>query len=341
MAMPEARLCATARAGILMLALLAFAFPANAHGSTTIGQLDPATPTGSCMGTSYWVQNASAGPSYAVPSKGVITAWSHKAGAAAGRQLGLRVFRLVSGVTYTLAGTSGIQTLTPGSLNSFATRIPVVAGDRLGLYVGNPGTGFPDLGGGASCSFSGGIGDLVNEGSASPEPAVGANTNLVGVYTGIYRLNVTAKVEPDVDGDGYGDETQDACPANPATTAVCAPPKDKKGRRAPRGKITGKSDSVKDNAVSVKVTADVAVTATTTGTVRVPHASRVYRLVRTKTSLAANVTKKLKLAIPRKARRPIARALSRHRRTKAKLTIVLEDAAGNTSTLKSSVALRR
>lgn len=37
---------------------------------------------------------------------------------------------------------------------------------------------------------------------------------------------VTALVEPDADGDGYGDETQDGCPQSAATATECPPPVD-------------------------------------------------------------------------------------------------------------------
>jgi uncharacterized membrane protein YgcG len=35
---------------------------------------------------------------------------------------------------------------------------------------------------------------------------------------------VSAVVEPDADGDGYGDETQDGCPTDPSTHGPCPPP---------------------------------------------------------------------------------------------------------------------
>jgi hypothetical protein len=334
---------APCRVTALLVGLLLLAFaPGHAVASTTIGQLDPGTPTGSCLGTTYWAQNASAGPSYSAPSNGVITAWSHQAGAATGRQLGLRIFRLVSGTTYTLTGSSGVQILTASSLNSFPTRIPVKAGEKLGLYVGNPAGVFPDLGGGASCAFSGAVGDLIHEGAANPEPPVGTDTSLLVSYTGIYRLNVTAKIEPDADGDGYGDETQDACPASASSYGSCPTPDDKgKDKTPPRATVARKRNSVKDNHVSVRVTSDETGTATTTGTISVPNASKVYRLKRVTTALRRNVATKLELRIPKKARKPIARALKKRRKLRARLTIVVADAAGNTTTIRSSVSLRR
>ena len=38
------------------------------------------------------------------------------------------------------------------------------------------------------------------------------------------RANIAATLEPDADGDGFGDETQDACPTSAATNNDCAPP---------------------------------------------------------------------------------------------------------------------
>jgi hypothetical protein len=324
-------------AAITLIVLFTFGLPGGASAATTIGQLDPGTPTGSCVGGTYWVQNTSVGPSYTVPANGVVTSWRHKPNTTSDRELGLRIFRLVSGTTYTLVGSSGVQTLGSSPINSFTTRIPVKAGDRLGLYVGNPGLPLPGLSGGASCAFSTGIGDLIHEGPANPEPAVGANIDLPTSYSNIYRLNVTASVEADVDGDGYGDETQDGCTTNPAAQGTC-PVRD---GTPPRATISSKRDSVKDNAVSIAVTSDEIATATATGSVRVPNASRLYRLMQVTASLRQGASVQLKLRIPKKARRPIKRALRRHRKLKARITIVLKDPAGNATTVKSAVPLRR
>ncbi len=38
------------------------------------------------------------------------------------------------------------------------------------------------------------------------------------------RANIAATLEPDADGDGFGDDTQDACPTSAATNNDCAPP---------------------------------------------------------------------------------------------------------------------
>ncbi len=341
--LPLTHVAIVPRVAALMIGLSVLVFPVSASAATTIGQLDPGTPGASCVGTSYWVQDTSAGPSYLAPAAGVVSTWSHKANAATGRELGLRVFRLVSGTTYTLVGSSGVQTLTASSVNSFLTRIPVQAGDRLGLYVGN--LGFP-IGGGASCAFSGGVGDLMHQGSANPEVATGSNASLASTYSNIYLLNVTASIEPDADGDGYGDETQDGCATSASTQGACptanpAPETPQEtDKTPPHATVATKRYSVKDHTVSVRITTDEAATATVNGTINVANASKVYRLKRSTASLEQNVATKLKLRISKKARGPIRRALKRHRKIKAKLTISLKDAAGNTSTVKSTVSLR-
>jgi hypothetical protein len=40
--------------------------------------------------------------------------------------------------------------------------------------------------------------------------------------TYIYRVSVSARLEPDLDGDDYGDETQDRCPMDATTHGSCA-----------------------------------------------------------------------------------------------------------------------
>jgi hypothetical protein len=319
------------------------ALPAGASAATTIGQIATGAPISACVGTSYWVQDTSGGPSYAVPSSGVITSWQHKANSTAGRELGLRVFRLVSGTTYTLVGSSGVEVLTPSSINSFSARIPVQAGDRLGLYVGNPGTIFPfDPGGGADCAFTGGAGDLIHEGSANPEVATGATASLTTPFAAIYRLNVAATVEADADGDGFGDETQDACPTKAGAQGGCpvvnTPAKDS---TPPRVTVATRRASVKHGKVALKVTTDEPAGGTVTGTVSVPSFAKVYRLKRATASMALYKGKTISLVIPKRALKPIRRALERHRKLKARLTLNLKDAAGNATVTKATVALRR
>ena len=307
-----------------------------ADGATTIGQVDPGPTSTNCFGATYWVQSATSGPSYSVPAGGgVITSWSHRANGLSGRELGLRVFRSLGGTTYKLTGTSGVQTLTPSSVNTFGARLSVQAGDVIGVYVGNP--SFP-VGGGAACVYTVSGSSVNYLGGFNPEPATGSDVNLYGSLPN-YAPNLSATIEADGDADGYGDETQDGCPADGAVHDACPPPP--KDVTAPKGTITSSSDSVKDGAVSVTVVSNEAATATATGSVNVPkNASSVYRLRRATATLKPNVKRRLKLRIPKRARRPIARAARRGRKLSAKIVIVLRDARGNRTRVRRIIALR-
>lgn len=95
-----------------------------------------------------------------------------------------------------------------GSQNSFDTRIPVEPGDRLAVS-GRTG------GGAIACSAS--SGDVA--GIFFSEPPLGSNAFFTEENN--YQAAVSAIIEPDSDGDGYGDETQDGCPRAAAFQADC------------------------------------------------------------------------------------------------------------------------
>jgi hypothetical protein len=101
-----------------------------------------------------------------------------------------------------------VQIIGPGS-NSFNTRLPVRAGDRLGL--GAPANS-PLL----FCVAPGpenllGIFASVPSGSSAEFEPIEAEA----------RVPVSAVIEADADNDGYGDETQDKCPQVATAQAAC------------------------------------------------------------------------------------------------------------------------
>lgn len=103
-----------------------------------------------------------------------------------------------------------------GQSTSFEARIPVLAGDRLGLsgepftYMGTDIPGFAffcqPMPGGILGASPGNVG--LNQ-TAEFKPATEGAVPLV------------ATIEPDADGDGYGDETQDKCPQSAVTHDPC------------------------------------------------------------------------------------------------------------------------
>ena len=164
------------------------------------------------------------------------------------------------GATRSSAGGS-LRILTPGGINTFRERIPVGGGDLLGLRVG--------AGGGAACEFTAAAGNSVRYGAAASEPPPGSTATLPSTLAP-RRLNVTARLEPDVDADGYGDETQDACPGSAGPSSGCpsgsTPSKD---MTRPVVRLRFRRDSIRDGHIGLWVTASEAVRVTARGTVKI------------------------------------------------------------------------
>jgi hypothetical protein len=146
----------------------------------------------------------------AAPSAGVVTRWKSLSGISTPIPERLKVLRPGSSQkSFTVVGESDYQTVAPGP-NAFATRIPIQPGDRFGLYSPPPdgnsiycGTGNPE----DKIGFV--EYDLRREASAEFSEIAGSDVPVVAV------------VEPDRDGDGYGDETQDGCPQSAAYQGPC------------------------------------------------------------------------------------------------------------------------
>jgi hypothetical protein len=210
-------------------AILATAPIANA--ATKLGSTAPSGQSQDCFGSTLFVQESSAGPSYVVPSGGgVITSWSaHGFGAPA--WMTLKTVRRTSPGNYLIKGSSDEETLAPAGTSTFATRLPVSAGDEIALWLPDK-SPFQIK---APCNYvteDAGDRQAYRSGVHS-EPAIGTTygpTDNGGPY---FRLNVSAMLEPDADRDGYGDETQDRCPADATAQGRCP------DRRAPRTTIMG------------------------------------------------------------------------------------------------------
>jgi hypothetical protein len=201
--------------------LLSAALAAPAQASLTVGQIRPqgGTPFGNCGSAAHFAQaSTGAPPGYTVPVNGVLTSWTTNAGALTGQKLRLDVLHPQGGTTYSVVGTSEILDLRPSSIeDSLPARIVVHPGDVLALSPDPEGA--PMSTSGVECEFNtNDTGDVVHSGLV-------AFTNpltLPGVVNK-ERLNVAATVEPDADGDGYGDESQDTCPSSAGVHAGTCP----------------------------------------------------------------------------------------------------------------------
>jgi hypothetical protein len=139
-----------------------------------------------------------------VPSAGVITRWVVQSPASFPQNLD--VLRPTGPENqFTIVSRTAV-TLTPPR-SSFDARIPVLAGDRIGV----------------SGDF---VPYCVLEGSSANRVAFVHSIPAPGVPTQFetdipFRAPLQAVVEPDADGDGYGDETQDGCPRSASLQTPC------------------------------------------------------------------------------------------------------------------------
>ena len=195
---------AIAVVGVLLLA------PGPASAATRVGNDCSAPFTGPVNSVLIQLANASSSLPIESPA-GVVTQWRVTSSIPASQRLKV-VAPTGPKNEYRLVGESEEQAILPTE-NVFDARIPVPAGARFGLYAPGPVPNGP--------LFCNAVdpGDLM--GSHSGDLLVTDGPVVFQQVVGNYRVPVSAVVEPDVDGDGYGDETQDGCPQSAASRAEC------------------------------------------------------------------------------------------------------------------------
>jgi hypothetical protein len=178
--------------------------------------------------TGTWaVTSTGVAPRYEVPGDGVLTSWRTYTGGNGGQgPVRLKVIRPVSPSTFKVISASDY--INPvydfatnnGANGPFPTRIPVVTNDLVALGVG-PRVGSQSM---PACQFNNGkaaqsmakigLDDPADEGSvltwgSAPFPTL--------------RVAISASLEPDLDHDAFGDETQDRCPTVAGQQDGCPP----------------------------------------------------------------------------------------------------------------------
>jgi hypothetical protein len=214
--------------------------PAAAQAATTVGSTLQRQPVAFCAQTCTAVQTArpEGDGTVAVPGDGVIVRWRVRSfNTSPGARL--RVLDPTPLMPTSTASSAPADVV--GGVNTFPTRLPVKAGQRLGVTGHELGIlaaldGVP----GFDAEFV--LGD----------PPDGRPFRTQGGGSGAEIL-LNADVEADVDADGFGDETQDDCPtvANPtqadvdgdgkgdACDAVDDRPCAERGPRGPLSKLVG------------------------------------------------------------------------------------------------------
>ena len=202
----------------------------GASASTRFG--DDCTAVSGSTSVSATQLNAAPGSlSQTAPTGGVITSWGFNA--SIGEldvqpfTMKLKVLRPTSNPdNFNVVGESSRERIHNGS-NSFATRIPVQAGDRLGTGGGDPLAVF------LYCEPTGPSDTL---GVAEGDAPVGSSQTFTPVIN--VRLALAASIEPDADNDGFGDETQDACPQSAAFQTPCPPVALSTNTQVKKGSVT-------------------------------------------------------------------------------------------------------
>ena len=309
---------AIAVVGALLLA------PGAASAATRVGNDCSAPNTGLVNSVLIQLANASSSLPIEAPA-GVVTQWRVTSSRPAASQRLKVVAPTGPKNEYRLVGESEEQAILPTE-NVFDARIPVPAGARFGLYA--PG---PD--GPLNCNAVD-PGDLM--GSHSGDLLVTDGPVVFQQVVGNSRVPVSAVVEPDGDGDGYGDETQDGCPQSAASRAECPQ------IALDVFPVVGKSS------VTLIVIADHPAPVTVTGTA--PRIGRAAKRKRASSSAKLTIRGgtqtvvpdrlfRFKLRFPSKLKSAL-RGLPAKRSVKLTVTATATNLVGNTTSRVSVVKLR-
>ncbi len=194
---------------VAALVALAVFGPTGASAATEFGDNCVANEATESIPLTLFALSAIGNPlPLTAPSAGVITKWkSSLIPVPVTVPQTLKVLRQTGPNTVQVIGESSGNIV--GGLNTFDTRIPVQAGDHLGLFGSSAiGTLICELPGVNSLGIYEGGGSV-------------GQTLLFTPFNSELRIPVAAILEPDVDNDGFGDETQDQCPQLAAIQTAC------------------------------------------------------------------------------------------------------------------------
>jgi uncharacterized repeat protein (TIGR01451 family) len=234
---PARLACAYVNRSIAFRALVALALAAaitlgltgTASASVTLGQT--AGSTDNCGNNQNFLQagTGAAAPSYkyAGPGPGVVVSWSYLAHANT-PNVKLKVYTPTGSPTVwhlrahsaQRLGGSGEGGLHANQLNTFTESpgIPIAKDDVLGMTARGPA-------GSMGCIATGDNADVVRVCCAMNNPTdtpEGQDSTFLGSLPNT-RADISAVVEPDADGDHFGDESQDGCPSDPAVHDTTCP----------------------------------------------------------------------------------------------------------------------
>ncbi|HEX8122703.1 MAG TPA: hypothetical protein VF549_15715 [Solirubrobacteraceae bacterium] len=199
----------TSRLAAALVALAAaLALPSTAPAAISLGQTTNAGTD--CDADSTLAQSGSAAPGYTVAFAGVIT--ELRTENLTGEDTKLQVFRPRGNRSWTVLATAKPEPAT--GVIKMPVRVAVQPGDVLGLSTGAAPSPHPNCAVTGSGTSGADPHDVIEfRSGAAPDSGDVTLDN-----ADLRRLNVAATLEGDNDGDGFGDETQDACPDDPTKT---------------------------------------------------------------------------------------------------------------------------
>lgn len=204
--------------GVAVLAGAILLTAPAAHAAVTIGSdlspnagnQDPCTPL---AGSPCTVTNLQLpGEQLTSPVDGVVVRWRVEAvNGDTGTPVRLRVIRDEGGGAFVGVGASASRTIPTTGLGTFtfASRVPIAAGEQVALDVEPPSTELLLIA--AAATVDGVLGRW--------QPPLGDEARSTAASVGEATFN--ADVEQDADGDGFGDETQDDCPGETGASNGC------------------------------------------------------------------------------------------------------------------------
>jgi hypothetical protein len=239
------RLSALLIAGAALASLTA---APSASAATDFGAL--CTPTTAISNvTLVQFQAAPGSAPLTAPVSGVLTKWKSSFPAPGSFAQKMKILRPTGVPNQFQTVAEDSRSLGAGE-NVFEVRLPIKAGDRLGLYGITPA-------GALACS--GKAGDVTAEFKGD---ATTGSANTFTPIGGTIAVPVAGVIEPDADGDGFGDETQDKCPQSASFQSEC--PIVSLDALAVAGR----------KSVTALVTTTSRAPVTVTGTVRLPKAGK-------------------------------------------------------------------
>jgi hypothetical protein len=271
------------------------------------------------------LSRVSGGLPIAAPSAGVVTKWKVNSAVPTAVGQKLQILRPTGNPNeFKTVAESGPGTVSQG-LNSFDARIPIQAGDRPAAADGAGGS-VP-----APLYCAGVAGDEM--GALTPPSAVGSTNTYPAAGNLVAAISVV--IEPDVDNDGFGDETQDKCPQSAAVQVECPV-------------ITLTTTGIARNGLAqILVGASSAASVSVSGTVNVPKKrkkakagkSAVISINGGTQLLAPGVIATFTLILPQRVKAAL-RALPRKRFLTLTATASATDVAGRPSSSTVKVKLR-